>query len=207
MNFFDLFYIIFEEKGESLLLLDIDDTLVIPTNIFIYKKNKDGSETALTPQEYSKQSEDVGNEYDFRDFRDPKKIYNSIKTGIPIIPNLRVFDEYVKRGWKIGILTARGMEEVVYKALKDWLLFRNKQGDLQELGPRLVRDLVHAINTQNRGYVGETSSERKANVVRKLAKEYDRIVLIDDDLKNIEAIRELGLKNVYTKLAHKMEIK
>lgn len=194
-----------EEKGASLLLLDVDDTLVLPKNIFIYKKNADGTETALTPDQFAKEPVGTNAKYDFREFRTPEKVYNSIKTGIPIIPNLKVVDEYIRNGWKIGILTARGMEDVVYKGLKDWLMYRDKKGNLQDIGDKLVRDLVHAINDENRRYKGETSFEKKAEVIRKLATEYDRVVFIDDDMKNLEAVRKMGLKNVYPKLAQKAE--
>ena len=208
MKLFDVITLL-EEKGENLLLLDVDYTLVIPDNIFIIRKNDDGTETKLNPEEYAKEpvTEKNHGQYDFREFRDPERVYNSIKTGIPLIPNLKIVDEYIKNGWKIGILTARGMEDVVFHALKDWLQFRDRTGNLQNVGDKLVRDLVHAVNDDSKHYAGKTDFEKKANVVKKLASEYDRIVLLDDDEKNLNAVRLLGLRNVYPKIAHKMETK
>ena len=208
MKLFDVITLL-EEKGENLLLLDVDYTLVIPDNIFIIRKNDDGTETKLNPEEYAKEpvTTDKQKRYDFREFRDPERVYNSIKTGLPLIPNLKIVDEYIKNGWKIGILTARGMEDVVFHALKDWLQFRDRTGNLQNVGDKLVRDLVHAVNDDSKHYAGKTDFEKKANVVKKLASEYDRIVLLDDDEKNLNAVRLLGLRNVYPKLAHKMETK
>jgi 2-hydroxy-3-keto-5-methylthiopentenyl-1-phosphate phosphatase len=195
-----------EEVGQSLLLLDIDDTLVVPQNIKIYKKTPQG-EVGLTPAEYSREkiTPETKKDYDYREFRDPEKIYNSIQTGLPIVSNLKIFDEYVKRGWKIGILTARGMEDLVYNSLKDWLKHKDASGNLNLVGDKLVRDLVHAVNDDKKKYEGKTDFEKKANVIQKLAKEYDRIVFIDDDAKNITAVKNLGLKNVYPRLANKME--
>src|SRR5271157_2508563 len=97
-----------EEKGESLLLLDVDATLVIPDNIFIHKHNPNGSISKLSPAQYAKEkiTKENQGDYSFEEFRDPQKVYNSIKTGIPLIPNLKIVDEYIHRGWKIGILTA-----------------------------------------------------------------------------------------------------
>jgi 2-hydroxy-3-keto-5-methylthiopentenyl-1-phosphate phosphatase len=196
-----------EEKGESLLLLDVDATLVIPDNIFIHKKNPDGTITKLSPAQYAREKVNKENQqnYSFDEFRDPQKVYNSIKTGIPLIPNLKIVDEYIHRGWKIGILTARGMEEVVFKALKDWLMYKDTRGNLRDIGDKLVRGLVHAINDDRIKYEGATDYERKVNVIRKLATQYDRIVLLDDDLKNINAVKKLGLQNVFAKQAHKVE--
>jgi FMN phosphatase YigB (HAD superfamily) len=206
MKLFDVVNL-FEEKGENLLLLDVDDTLVKATGIHVIKRNPDGTETALTPEQYAKERVTPENQksYDYREFRDPQKIYDSIKLGIPIIPNLKIFDEYVKRGWKIGILTARAYEDVTFQALKDWLMHRNKEGVLAEIGDKLVRSLVYAINDENKKYRGTTSFEKKANVIQGLAKRYDRIVFIDDDPKNIKAIRDLHLQNVFVKQAHKAE--
>jgi hypothetical protein len=99
------------------------------------------------------------------------------------------------------------MEEVVYSSLKNWLQYRDKKGDLQVIGDKLVRDLVHAVNDDNKKYPGETSFDRKANVIKDLSTKYDRIVFVDDDDKNINAVKQMGLKNVFTKLAHKMEKK
>ena len=203
MKLFDVI-ILLEEKGENLLLLDVDYTLVISDNIYIIRKNDDGTETKLTPQEYAKEpvTADKQKRYDFREFREPERVYNSIKTGIPLIPNLKIVDEYIKNGWKIGILTARGMEDVVFHALKDWLQFRDRTGNLQNVGDKLVRDLVHAINDENKHYIGKTDFEKKANVIKKLASNYDRIVFIDDTESNLNAVRLLGLKNVYVKRAY-----
>jgi len=202
-----LFDVLFEEKGENLLLLDIDDTLLKANNIFVIKKNPDGSETKLTPDQYAKEkvTPENQNNYDYREFRDPDKVYDSITTGLPIIPNLKIIDEYIKRGWKVGVLTARAFEEVTFNALKDWLQYRDKTGNLQAIGDKLVRGLVYAVNDENKKYRGNTSFERKANVIQDLAKRYDRIVLIDDDPKNLKAVRDLHLQNVFVKQAHKVD--
>ena len=192
-----------EEKGQNLLLLDVDATLVIPDNIFIHKKNPDGSVTKLSPAQYAKEKVTKENQkdYSFDEFRDPQKVYNSIKTGIPLISNLKIVDEYIHRGWRIGILTARGMEDVVFKALKDWLMHRETRGNLREIGDKLVRDLVHAVNSDNKHYEGSTDFEKKGNVVKRLATQFDKIVVFDDDIKNINYIRKLGLQNVFVKQA------
>lgn len=212
MNLEDLFneMFLFEAKGENLLLLDIDDTLVKAKNIFIYRKlPTDKSEIKLTPEQYAneKVSTETKQYYDYRDFRNPDTVAKSITTGLPIIPNLKIMDNYIKNGWKIGILTARGMEEIIFKTLKAWLMFRDSKGDLQKIGDNLVRNLVNAINDDKRHYKGLTDFEKKANIVKKLATQYDRIVFIDDDAKNLEAIKNLNIKNIYTKLARKQNDK
>lgn len=190
----------------SLLLLDIDDTLVKPLNIFIYRKlPTDKKEIKLTPEQYAKEKVSIETKkyYDYKEFRDLNSVARSIKTGLPIVSNLKIMDEYIKNGWKIGMLTARGMEEVIFKTMKAWLMFRDEKGNLQKIGDKLVRNLVNAMNDDKKHYEGTTDFEKKANVIKKLSKKYDRITFIDDDVKNLEAIKNLNLKNVYTKLAKK----
>lgn len=195
-----------EVKGENLLLLDVDDTLVITQNIYIYRKlPSDIKEVKLTPKQYAKEkiTADSKKYYDYRDFRNPDTVANSIKTGIPIVSNLKIMDEYIKKGWKIGVLTARGMEQVVFEALRVWLKYKNLKGELKDIGDKMVRELVHAINDDERHYAGGTDFEKKANVIKDLSKKYDKIIFIDDDQKNLDIVKELGLKNVQVKKAEK----
>jgi hypothetical protein len=210
MNFIEAIseFLIFEERGKSLLLLDIDKTLVEPKGIYIYRKlPSDKEEVKLTPEEYAKDPASIRKEnkkyYNYRDFRDPEKVARSIKTGLPIIPNLKVMDDYIQKGWRIGILTARGLEDVVAKTMKEWLKYKNKEGNLVDID--LPRKLIYAVNDDTKEYKGFNDFEKKANVIKKLSKEYDRIIFIDDTLETIKKVkkmaREEGLKNVMAKYA------
>lgn len=188
--------LLLEENGKSLLLLDIDDTLLKAQNIYIYRKlPSDEKEVKLTPQEYANDPNTKNKEnkkyYDYREFRDPKKVAESIKTGMPIIPNLKMVDSYVNNGWDIGILTARGMEKVIFDSIKVWLKIKDKKGNLQDVGDKLIKDLVFAINDDNKEYKGRTDFEKKKNVIKDLAKKYDRVWFLDDDQKNIDAVNNL----------------
>lgn len=191
----------------SLLLLDIDDTLVTASNIYIYKKSRNGKEIALTPQEFAEENtaeeKEKGFTYDFREFRDPEKVANSIKTGLPIVSNLKKMDNYIKNGWTIGVLTARGMEDVIAKTMKEWLKYRDAKGNLKSAARKLARNLVFAVSDDSKGYKKPTSFKRKAEVIRNLASQYDRVFLLDDDESNLEAVNDLGIKNVKAMKAKK----
>lgn len=185
----------------SLLLLDIDKTLVEPRNIFIYRNHpSDEKEVALTPQEFAKDSlaHEAENKkyYDFREFRDPYKVAESIKTGIPLIENLKIMDSYIKNGWEIGILTARGLENVVSNTMREWLKFRDLSGSgkLRSAAAKLSRNLIFAINDDSKSYQGFSDFDRKANVIKDLAEKYDRVFFLDDDLKNVEAVNSMAEK-------------
>jgi len=202
-----------ESVGNSLLLLDIDDTLLTAQNIYIHKILPSGKIEKLTPEQYAaedtKKQKASGVKYSYEEFNDPKKVAKSIKTGIPIIPNLSIMDSYIKNGWRIGILTARGLEDVIADSMKKWLMHKDEKGKLRNIGDKLVRELIFAINDSNKRYAGEGDFDKKKNVIKKLAKQFDRIVFIDDDPKNLKAVKDMvereKIKNVYPKEAKKSE--
>lgn len=191
--------LILEQGHNSLLLLDIDDTLVTAQNIYIYKVAPNGKEEALTPQEFAEENtreeKEKGFSYDFREFRDADKVAQSIKTGLPIVSNLSKMDNYIKNGWTIGVLTARGMEEVIANTMRAWLKFKDaSSGKLKSASAKLARELVFAVSDDTKQYEGEDSFEKKAKVIKRLAQQYDRVFLLDDDRSNIEAVNKMAEK-------------
>lgn len=198
-------YLLSEERQvppgkKYLALFDIDDTLLKANNIFIHKKTPDGKITKLTPDEYSKEKvveeRARGVVYSYEEFRDPKKVKESIESGTPIWKNLRIFNDHLKAGWEVGIITARGLEDVIYNSISNWLMFQKEKGLIPSLAKPLARNIVYAISDEIKKYEGATDFDKKANVVKKAAASYDRVKVIDDDDKNIKAIRGLNLKNV-----------
>lgn len=188
---------------KGIIVCDIDDTLVTAQNIFIHKLLPDGKVIKLTPEEYAKDPDtkkknnpNSGIKYSYEEFRDPEKVKNSIVTGIPLIKNLRIMDSYIRAGYQIAILTARGLEDIIYKSLSKFLMFRDADGELKGVKDILVRNMVNAINDETKVYEGTTDFEKKANVIRKLAEKYDSVRFLDDDDKNIAAVKGLNLKNV-----------
>ena len=183
-------------KTNRLILLDVDDTLLKPTGVYIYRNlPSDPQEVALTPYEYGLESvtPETKKYYDYRDFIDPRKTQMSIEKAEPIVANLSVMDDYLKMGHQIGILTARANEDIVYNGLKNFLTYRDSKGNLVPIGDRLSRENVYAINDTNRVKTleSETDYGKKAEVVEKLLNRYDEIVFIDDDMKNIKQMKLL----------------
>ena len=187
---------------KGLIVFDIDDTIlkVDPSQISVYKKEPGKQEIALSTDEFAKDPDagdpDKRSWFDYRDFKNPIKVYNSIISGTPLIKNLKIMDEYIKAGYDFCFLSARSCEDTVKKALSDFLLFRDKDGKLKELGNVFKKIFSHAVNDEIKKYPGNTDAEKKANVLIKLCKKYDRVVFVDDDNKNIDAARELNIKNL-----------
>ena len=183
-------------RTNRLIVLDVDDTLLKPSGVYIYRNlPSDPQEIALTPYEYGLENvtPETKQYYDYRDFLDPVKTQQSIAEAEPIITNLSVMDDYLKLGHQIAILTARSNEQVVFDGLKQWLMYKDRKGNLIPIGDRLNRENVFAVNDTNRmkGLNSETDYEKKAEIMEKLVKAYDEIVFIDDDMKNIKQMRML----------------
>ena len=190
------------ESIKGLIVFDIDDTIlkVDSKMMSVYKKEPGKQEIALTTDEFAKDkdAEDPTKKdwFDYRDFQDPIKVYNSIISGTPLIKNLKIMDDYIKAGYDFCFLTARGCEDVIKKAIGDFLKFRDEDGALKDLGNTFKKTFSHAVNDEIKNYPGKTDAEKKGNVLKKLCKKYDRVVFVDDDNKNISAARELNIKNL-----------
>lgn len=187
---------------KGLIVFDIDDTLlkVDPTLMGVYKKEPGKQEKRLTTEEFAKDPDasdpDKKSWFDYRDFRDPVKVYNSIISGTPLIKNLKIMDDYIKAGYDFCFLTARGCEETIKKAIGDFLKFRDEDGALKQLGDSFKRTFSHAVNDEIKNYPGKSDAEKKAKVLTELCEEYDRVVFVDDDHKNVSAARNLKIKNL-----------
>ena len=185
----------------GLIVFDIDDTLLKsnPETIGVYKREPGKEEIRMTTDEFAKDPDAADpakkSWFDYREFRDPVKVYNSIISGTPLIRNLRIMDDYVEAGYEFCFLTARACEETIKKALDDFLRIR-KSGALKELGDIFNKTLSHAINDESKKYPGKDDAEKKANILRKLCKKYDRVIFVDDDKENISAARNLQIKNL-----------
>jgi len=190
------------DSVKGLIVFDIDDTIlrVDPSLMGVYKKEPGKNEIRLTTDEFAKdpdaEDESKKSWFDYRDFKDPIKVYNSIISGTPLIKNLKIMDDYIKAGYDFCFLTARGCEETIKKAIGDFLKFRDEDGALKELGDSFKKTFSHAVNDEIKKYPGKTDAEKKGNVLKNLCRKYDRVVFVDDDKKNVNAARNLNIKNL-----------
>lgn len=189
-------------RGMSgIVVFDIDDTLlkVNPDFMHIYKKDpQTGKEIPLTTSKFAIDPDVHVHKdwFDYRDFNDEEKVYKSIVNGTPMLKNLRIMDAYINAGYKFCFLTARGCEDTIKAALKEFLRYKTEDGTIRALENIFKEKYSHAINDEYKNYPGGTDAEKKANVLRKLCKKFDKVVFVDDDPKNIQQARGLGLNNL-----------
>lgn len=193
----------------NIIVFDIDDTL-LKTNSSVLKIYPDGKTEVLDSDQYAKDP-DADNpdvQWDFSKFNDPDSIYNVMVTGRPLIRNLRVMDRYAAEGYTIAFLTARGQEDAIYKALLDVIKIRNRDGSFSPLEKKLSRNASTAVNDKKYDdvFAGLNTPERKATVLEDLCSQYDNVIFVDDDRKNLKAARQLGLSNLKTITAQRERI-
>lgn len=189
---------------KNIFFLDIDNTLLHPKNIFIYY-NKDNIHKAYTPEEYKKLNVKLEDKkyFDYTDFRDKEIIKNSIFTSEPINKTLLLINYFIKnKDFELGVLTARGQEDVVAYSIKIWLkLYLNHDFILK-------RKNIFAINDFNKKYPGENDSYKKLNVLKKVNKsnKYHNIFFIDDNKHTIDVIKNYNKNKSYPKKIYTIHV-
>ena len=188
-----------EDGKKNCLLLDIDDSILTadPSVIGIWKNKPGEKPVRLTPDEFAKDPDAEHEEwYDYKEFRDPEKVYQSIVRGTPILRNLRLMDAHVRANWDIGFLTARGLQDVVDSALRAFLKTRTKDGKLIPIGDKLKKDISAGVNDVSWDGIPAKTPERKAMVLKDICNKYDKVKFVDDDIKNINFVKSLKLPNL-----------
>lgn len=188
---------------KGIVVFDIDFTLLKPEGIAVLKLDKDGKLVKrLPPEEYDqKETQKIRNEwkaqggsYSYAEYRDAEKVKNSIIHATPFVKTLRLMDSYIRNGFEVAFLTARGMEEEVNEALKKFLMYRDDSGKLVPIGDKLKRNLVNAINDDLKRakgvYIGN-DSEAKKTKLREYIDKYDIVKFIDDSPMNLKQAEDL----------------
>ena len=158
--------------SDKLLIFDVDDTLIhTSAKIWVMKGGK--RIKTLTNSEYNNYKLEQGEEFDYREFNDPK------------ILNKETFTKYwstlkheYRDGTHISILTARNDADMVRR-----FFLRN--------GIDIKAELVFAVGDPRLGLTGSVQ-EKKAKVIRDLvALGYRTLVFFDDNEGNLKAAKEL----------------
>lgn len=170
-----------DNDGAALTIFDIDDTL-FKTDAKVHVKDKDGQKKALSTQEFNNHKLSQDQEYDFSEFKDAKKFYD---TSVPIknIWNTaqNTLENVGKRpGSRVVIVTARSDLDN-----KDLFLdtFRKHGLDMKKV------HVYRAGNIQN-----GNSADKKKIVIRNLLEKgkFTEVRLFDDHQENLEEFLKLS---------------
>ena len=208
----------------GLIVFDLDDTLLRADSsvmgIIIKKFTETGkwenvawedtAQFAKSPYKDDKGNPKPGYKFDFSEFRNPEKIKQSFfktekdgkvisKGAEPLVAQLRMMDSNLRAGYDVAFLTARGAEQAVFTNLMKWLKYRNLKGEFVDLKKNKVNlTNSRAVNDEKytKEYAGMPDGAKKAAFLKDKCSKYSIVKFVDDDQKNLAAMRALHLPNL-----------
>ncbi len=199
-----------EGKTDTISVFDIDDCLLFSKSRIYYTLPGETEQRSASTGEFAeiRSSLPKDTEYDLRDFVEFKSIYAGITQAKPNIPVLKMLDKAIHAGHKIGILTARQNQAAVLAAIKDFLLYKDKNGKLQKLPrtqfrKRWVFAVSDVFTNKALGGGGDVMNPQalKAKVLQDILgdrEKFKRIRFFDDDKNNIAAVKALNDPRIET---------
>lgn len=161
-------------QSDKILLFDVDDTL-IKSDVKVHVIKNGEVIKKLSSIEFNSYKLQPGESFDYSEFED-EDILNNRSVFLKYWDTLQ--REY-KNGTHIGILTARSNKDMFYRFFKS-------------NGITIKNELVFAISDPKLNLKGSTIEERKAEVIKRLAKwGYKTMVFFDDNEANLKTAKKL----------------
>lgn len=164
-----------EAKYKKINIFDVDDTLVVTSAKIRVTDHKTGKVYELTPKEFNEYQEKPHHELDYGEFDDPK----ILKAGKIINWVFDILKKTMAKGKRVGIITARGDQQMIYK-----FLMHHKV----DVNPKYI----FAINDPKQGFSGNSVADRKKEAFQRfIALGFNDFTFFDDDKENIKLAKEL----------------
>ena len=161
-------------RDNSIIVFDLDDTLVV-TNAKIIVKDQISNEVfELTPQQFNEYIKEPHHDVSYHQFNDP----NILRAGRLVDWVLSILKRAYESGTAIGIITARDNKDLV----RSFLL---------ENGIDIHPNLIFAISDPNETFSGTIAKRKKQAFIRLINKGFSNFTFYDDDRKNLELAKEL----------------
>ena len=161
-------------RDNSIIIFDLDDTLVVTNAKILVKDALTGETFDLTPQEFNEYEKEPHHEVDYNQFNDA----NILKAGRLVEWVLNILRSAYESGTAVGIITARDNKKLV----REFLLSH---------GIDIHPKLIYAVSDPEFGFEG-TIAEKKKEAFRKLiTKGFRHFTFYDDDRKNLELAKSL----------------
>jgi hypothetical protein len=175
---------LYESKYQKINIFDVDDTLVVTDSKIKVTDNKTGKVFELTPKEFNEYRAKPHHDLDFSDFSDP----DILKAGKIIDWVFEILKGTMKKGKRVGIITARGDAQLIY----DFLIHHGV-----DVNPKYI----FAINDPKQEFEGDSISKRKIEAFQRLIDMgFHDFTFFDDDRENIRLAQELDKQNPDIKL-------
>jgi hypothetical protein len=162
-------------SATSIVVFDLDDTLVITNAKIKVCNHKTGECFALTPEEFNDYEKHPDHYLDFDDF----KSLEIMKAGELIHYYLKILADAYKMKRAVGIVTARDDREMIYKWMKE------------HVGFHIAKDLIYAINDPVHKFSGSIADKKKQAFREIIERGYTNIQFFDDDQHNLTLVKSL----------------
>ena len=167
---------IFEAKYQKINICDVDDTLVVSDAKIKVTDAKTRKSFELTPKEFNEYKQKPTHQLDYSDFSNP----DILKAGRIIDWVFDILKGTMKKGKRVGIITARGDAQMIY----DFLIHNGV-----DVNPKYI----FAINDPKQGFYGNTIAQRKKEAFKRLITlGFNDFTFFDDDKENIKLAKELA---------------
>jgi hypothetical protein len=182
---------------KPLYLFDVDDTLIVTDPLLEITNGTVTKRVTTAEFRDMKNAGKLGEwKVDFSAFRDPERVRDTILKGRPGpgVPLLHKW--YTTKDAEFGILTSRsGDEDTLRSVLTEFLWGKTK------VSWRPKKELTFCTNHSKYGMVGQDASEQKVYFVNQLweTKQYEQIILVDDDPAHLEALKKWAAIGKYPK--------
>ena len=137
-------------RDNSIIVFDLDDTLVVTNAKILVKDALTGEKFDLTPQEFNDYEKEPHHEVNYTQFNDA----NILKAGRLVEWVLNILRSAYESGTAVGIITARDNKKLV----REFLLSH---------GIDIHPNLIYAVSDPEFGFDG-TIAEKKKEAFRKL---------------------------------------
>ena len=171
-------------KRNAITIFDVDDTLVVTKSKIKVTDHKTGKAYELSPKEFNEYENSPNHELDFSDFQNAK----ILKAGKIIDWVFNILKATMKKGKRVGIVTARDNSKLIY----DFLIHHGV-----DVNPKYI----FAINDPKQGFNGDTIAKRKKQAFKRfIDMGFNDITFFDDDKENIKLAKELDRETPELKL-------
>lgn len=162
-------------KYQSITIFDVDDTLIVTKSKIRVTDTSTGETFDLTPAEFNEFEKKSSHQLDFSDFRN----LDILKAGRIVDKIFNILKESMEGGRRVGIITARDNQELIFQFLLHHGVVVNKS-------------YIFAINDPRLGFTGTVAEKKKQAFIELLKQGFRDFIFYDDDKENLRIADSLN---------------
>jgi hypothetical protein len=162
-------------KYQSITIFDVDDTLIVTKSKIRVTDTSTGDVFELTPAEFNEFEKLPQHNLDFSDFRN----LDVLKAGRIVDKIFKILKEAMEGGRRVGIITARDNQELIFQFLLHHGVVVNK-------------GYIFAINDPKLGFTGSVAEKKKQAFIELLKLGFRDFIFYDDDRENLRIADSLN---------------